>query len=93
MDGTLALLVVFLGATFAASFVAGVSGFAFALVAAAVWLHVLTPVQTATLIVSYGMLVQGHGAWRLRHAVSWNRLWPFLLGGAPGVVLGACVLC
>jgi uncharacterized membrane protein YfcA len=92
MDGTSALLVVFLGATLAASFVAGVSGFAFALIAAAVWLHVLTPLQTATLIVSYGMLVQGYGAWRLRHAVSWNRLWPFLLGGAPGVVIGASVL-
>jgi uncharacterized membrane protein YfcA len=92
VDGAALHLMVFLAATFAASFVAGVSGFAFALIAAAVWLHVLTPLQTATLLVSYGMVVQGYGAWRLRHAISWNRLWPFLLGGAPGVVIGVHVL-
>jgi uncharacterized protein len=51
MDGLLEISL-FLGATFAAAFVAGVAGFAFGLVAAAVWLHVLTPLQTATLIIA-----------------------------------------
>jgi hypothetical protein len=92
MDGTISQLVIFLAATFAASFVAGVSGFAFALIAAAVWLHVLTPIQTVTLTISYGMLVQGYGAWRMRHAVNWRLIWPFLLGGAFGVAIGALVL-
>jgi hypothetical protein len=92
MDGSLLQLAVFLGATFAAAFVAGVSGFAFALIAAAVWLHVLTPLQTVTLVISYAMIVQGYGAWRLRHAISWGRIWPFLAGGAPGVAVGAYVL-
>jgi uncharacterized membrane protein YfcA len=92
MDGNVAQIVVFLGATFAAAFVAGVSGFAFALIAAAVWLHVLTPLQTVTLTISYGMMVQGYGAWKLRHAISWGRIWPFLVGGAPGVAIGAFVL-
>lgn len=92
MDGTLVQLSLFLAATFAAAFVAGVSGFAFALIAAAVWLHVLTPLQTVTLILGYGMMVQGYGAWKLRHAVSWSRIWPFLAGGAPGVAIGAIVL-
>jgi uncharacterized membrane protein YfcA len=92
MDGTISQLVIFLAATFAASFVAGVSGFAFALIAAAVWLHVLTPIQTVTLTVSYGLLVQGYGAWRMRHAASWRLIWPFLLGGAFGVAIGALAL-
>jgi uncharacterized membrane protein YfcA len=92
MDGTIAEIGLFLTATFAASLVAGVSGFAFALIAAAVWLHIMTPLETATLTIGYGMLVQGFGAWKLRHAVSWARLWPFLVGGAPGVAIGVFVL-
>ena len=42
-------------ATFAGAFVAGLSGFAFGLVAASLWLYILTPVQTATLIVAFGL--------------------------------------
>ena len=91
MDGSLLQISVFLAATFAAAFVAGVSGFAFALVAAAVWLHVLTPLQTATLISIYGMIVQGYGTWKMRRAFNWSRIWPFLVGGAPGVVIGVFV--
>ena len=44
-------LALFVAATFLGAFVAGVAGFAFGLVAAAIWLHVLTPLQSATLIV------------------------------------------
>lgn len=92
MDGSLFQLAVFLSATFVAAVVVGVSGFAFALIAAAVWLHVLTPLETATLTISYGMMVQSYGAWKLRHAVRWRRIWPFLLGGAIGVPIGVFVL-
>lgn len=53
-------LVLFVGATFAASLVAGMAGFAFGLIAAPVWLHVLTPLQTTTLIVAFGLIVQGY---------------------------------
>jgi len=92
MDGSWVQIVVFLVSTYAGTLVAGVSGFAFALIAAAVWLHVLTPLQTVTLIISYAMIVQSYGAWRLRHAVRWSRIWPFLAGGAPGVTIGAFAL-
>jgi uncharacterized membrane protein YfcA len=92
MDGTISQLAVFLGATFAAALVAGVTGFAFALIAAAAWLHVLTPLETATLTVGYGIIVQGYGTWKLRHAISWSRIWPFLPGGAAGVAIGVMVL-
>jgi hypothetical protein len=74
MGGLTFDLAFFLLATFAAALVAGLAGFAFGLVAAAVWLHILTPVQTATLIIAFGVAV-----WKLRRALQWIRLWPFLL--------------
>jgi uncharacterized protein len=92
MDGGFLQIAIYLAALFVAALVAGVTGFAFALIAAAVWLHVLTPLETATLTVGYGILVQGYGAWKLRHAMSWSRIWPFLPGGAAGVALGVVVL-
>lgn len=89
MDGAIFDLTIFLGATFAAALVAGLAGFAFGIVAAAAWLHILTPLETATLIIGYGLIVQGISVWKLRNALSWDRLWPFLLGGAVGVPIGA----
>ena len=73
MDLTVFQLSLFLSATFAAALVAGVTGFAFALIAAAVWLHILTPLQTATLTICYGLIVQGYGFWKMRHAFNWER--------------------
>ena len=64
----------FLFATFAGAFVAGLSGFAFGLVAASIWLYILTPVQTATLIVAFGLIVQGYSVWKLRGALDWQKL-------------------
>ncbi len=92
MDDTVFQIAVYLSATFIAALVAGVTGFAFALIAASVWLHVLTPLETVTLTVSYGLIVQGYGTWKLRHALHWSRVWPFAIGGAPGAALGALVL-
>ena len=92
MDLSVTNLVLYLGATFAAALVTGIAGFAFGLVAAAVWLHILTPLQTATLIIGFGLVVQGVSVWKLRHALRWYRLWPFLIGGALGVPLGVAIL-
>ena len=92
MDDAVAYYAIFLLATFAAALVAGLSGFAFGLIAAAIWLHILTPLQTATLIVAFGLIVQGVAVWKLRHALDWQRLWPFLLGAAFGVPLGVAIL-
>jgi uncharacterized membrane protein YfcA len=92
MDGTVLDLTLFLGATFVSALVAGLAGFAFGLVAAAVWLHILTPLQTATLIIGFGLVAQGYAVWTLRRAIDWNRLWPFLLGAGLGVPLGIVIL-
>src|SRR4051794_1378330 len=85
-------LAVFLAATFLAALVAGVAGFAFGLVAAAAWLHVLTPLQTTTLIVAFGLIVQGYSVWKLRRALKFERLLPFLVGAALGLPVGVALL-
>ncbi len=93
MDGVPAFeLWIFLLATFAAALVAGLAGFAFGLIAAAAWLHVLSPGDTAALIVGFGLIVQGVAVWKLRRSLDPRRLWPFLAGGALGVPVGVAVL-
>lgn len=85
-------LAIFLLGTLAASFVTGAAGFAFGLVAAAAWLHVLSPSQTTALIVAYGLLVQSYAVWKLRHRLSVDRLMPLILGSAIGVPFGILAL-
>jgi uncharacterized membrane protein YfcA len=85
-------MAVFLLGTFAASLVAGLSGFAFGLVAAAVWLYILPPLQSATLIIVFGLLVQGYAVWKLRHSLDWKKLAPLVLGAAFGVPIGVFVV-
>jgi uncharacterized membrane protein YfcA len=83
-----ALLALFVVATFLGSFVAGLAGFAFGLVAAAIWLHILTPLQATTLIACYGLIVQGYAVWKLRHALDGQRLLPLVIGGQLGIPIG-----
>ena len=92
MDGSSLELPLFLVATFAGALVAGLSGFAFGLVAASIWLCILTPLQTATLIVAFGLIVQGYSVWKLRSSLDWKKLAPFVLGAALGVPVGVGIL-
>lgn len=92
MDGIAIELPLFLLATFVGAFVAGLSGFAFGLVAASLWLYVLTPLQSASLIIGFGLLVQGYSVWKLRAALDWRRLWPFVIGALLGVPVGVSLL-
>jgi len=92
MDDALFNLALFLIATFIAALVAGLAGFAFGIVAAGIWLHVITPVETASLIVGFGLIVQGLAVWKLRNALDWRKLWAFVAGGALGVPLGVAIL-
>jgi uncharacterized membrane protein YfcA len=85
-------LALFLGGTFAASFVTGLAGFAFGMVAAGIWLYVLTPVETSMLIAAYALLIQGHAVWKLRHSVKLHRLKFLILGTAAGVPVGIAAL-
>jgi uncharacterized membrane protein YfcA len=90
MDGNLLLL--FVLATFLGGFVSGFSGFAMGLVVSGIWLHIVTPIQTATLIAGYGLITQGYGIAKLRHELSWQNIWPLTLGTAIGIPVGVMLL-
>src|SRR5262249_9000292 len=81
-------ILIFIAGGFTASAITALAGFAFGIIAAGPWLHVLTPSQTTALIVAYGLLVQGYTVWKLRAAIKIGALSPFLLGGAIGSPLG-----
>lgn len=85
-------LAIFLAGAFVAAFVTGFAGFAFGMVAAAIWLHALTPIQATALIAAYVLLVQGYAVWKLRRALNVSRLIPFIVGSAVGIPAGIVVL-
>jgi uncharacterized membrane protein YfcA len=85
-------LAIFLGGTFAASFVTGLAGFAFGMVAAGIWLAVLTPTETTMLIAAYALLIQAQAVWKLRHSVQFPRLKFLILGTAAGIPVGVAAL-
>ena len=90
MDG--AVLILFVLAAFAGGFVSGFSGFAMGLVVSGVWLHIITPVQTAALIAGYGLLTQGYGILKLRQKLNWQAIWPLVLGTTIGIPIGVMLL-
>ena len=90
MDGL--VLTLFVLAAFAGGFVSGFSGFAMGLVVSGVWLHILTPTQTAALIAGYGLLTQGYGILKLRQALNWRSIWPLVLGTTIGIPIGVILL-
>ena len=92
MDGLPLELPLFLFATFAGALVAGLSGFAFGLVAASIWLYILTPLQTATLIIAFGLIVQGYAVWKLRRALDWQNSGRSCLAPRSACPLGVCIL-
>ena len=90
MDGH--LLLPFVLATFLGGFVSGFSGFAMGIVVSGVWLHIITPIQTAALIAGYGLLTQGYGIAKLRHELNWQSIWPLVLGTTIGIPIGVMLL-
>jgi len=85
-------LMVVLSGAFLSALVVGAVGFGDALVAAAIWLHVLTPVETTPLIVSTGLVIHAVPLYMLRHSVRLQRFLPFLIGGLIGIPLGVLAL-
>jgi uncharacterized membrane protein YfcA len=90
MDGF--VLGLFLLAAFLGGFASGLAGFAMGFIVAGIWLHIITPIQTTALIAGYGLCTQGYGVWKLRHALSWRNVAPFIIGGAVGVPIGTMLL-
>jgi hypothetical protein len=85
-------LAIFVVAAFLGSLIAGIAGFAFGLIASAIWLHGITPAQSAALIAAFAIVIQGATLWKLRHAMDVRLLLPFLIGAALGIPVGAEVL-
>jgi uncharacterized membrane protein YfcA len=90
MDGI--VLGIFLFATFLGGLTSGIAGFALVLVVSGIWLHIITPIQTAILIVGYGLLTQSYAIWKLRAALSWRHVVPLIAGGAIGTPVGTMLL-
>jgi uncharacterized protein len=74
MDGT--LIALFLIATFFGGLTSGLTGFAAGLGVSGVWLHIITPMQTAVRIATYGVVNQSYGIWKVRRALRWRRILP-----------------
>ena len=85
-------LLVFALAAFVGGFVSGFSGFAMGLIVSGVWLHIITPTQTAALIAGYGLLTQGYGILKLRRVLDLAKAWPLALGTVIGIPIGVSIL-
>lgn len=88
----LAVGAVLLGSAFVAAVCQGLTGFAFALVAAGAFLQVRPPAAAVPLVLACSLTGQLISLVSLRHGMRWNRLWPFLIGGIVGVPFGVFIL-
>jgi hypothetical protein len=86
------VLVVVTTGAFIGGLAAGGAGFAFGIVASAIWLQALDPVHTTALVVSGGAIIQLSTIWPLRRAIEPQRVWPFLVAGLIGVPIGVWLL-
>jgi uncharacterized membrane protein YfcA len=77
---------------FVGGFATGAAGFGYGIVAAAIWLHAISPLHAAMLVVSGGAIIQAGTIWPLRRDIEPARLLPFLLAGLAGVPLGVWLL-
>jgi len=79
-------------ALFAAGFASGLAGFAFALIASGVLFLFLPPLEAVPLVLAASAAAQVLTIPAMRKAMSWPRLWPFLVGGLVGVPFGTALL-
>jgi uncharacterized membrane protein YfcA len=70
----------------------GAAGFAYGVVASSVWLHVISPVHVALLVIGGGLINQAGLVWTIRRTIDLKRIWPFLIGGAIGIPLGVLLV-
>ena len=75
-----------------AGLVQGISGFAFAMVAMAIWVWGVDPKLAAVMAVFGGLTGQIISAIRVRRGWHVALLWPFLLGSAIGIPIGTLLL-
>lgn len=86
-----AILVLFLGA-FAGGFVSGLAGFGTGLIALGIWLHVLPPSITVSLVLICSIVAQTSTLPAIWRHIDFKLVWPFLAGGLAGVPLGTLLV-
>lgn len=89
---SLDFLAVLWAGAFLGALAAGGAGFAFALTASAIWLHVLDPLHTTMLVATCGSLLHVVLVWPMRRSIELARLAPFAIGGLLGVPVGVAIL-
>jgi hypothetical protein len=85
------LFIVSLGG-FMGGVASGAAGFAYGVVATSIWLHAISPLHAAMLVVSGGLIVQSSLVFKMRRALEWPRLAPFLIAGLIGVPIGVALV-
>jgi uncharacterized membrane protein YfcA len=85
------LSIVWLGG-FLGGMATGAAGFAYGIVATSIWLHAISPLHAALLVVSGGLIIQSSLVFKMRRALDWPRLAPFLLAGLVGVPIGVALV-
>ncbi len=78
--------------TLLAAVVSGATGFGFALVATALWSHLLNPSTVTVLAISFTLTLNVAYLPLFWRHIPWSRLLPFAAGGVCGVPLGAWAL-
>lgn len=84
-------LIIIAGAALA-GFVQGLSGFAFAMCAMAVWAWTVDPKLAAIVVVGCSLVGQVITLLAARRGFNFKRTWPFIAGGILGVPLGVVIL-
>jgi hypothetical protein len=85
------LSIVWLGG-FLGGMATGAAGFAYGIVATSIWLHAISPLHAAMLVVSGGLIIQSSLVFKMRRALDWPRLAPFLIAGLIGVPIGVALV-
>lgn len=85
------LSIVWLGG-FLGGMASGAAGFAYGIVATSIWLHAISPLHAAMLVVSGGLIIQSSLVYKMRRALDWPRLAPFLIAGLIGIPVGVALV-
>lgn len=85
-------ILLIVAASFLSAIVSGLAGFAFALVGLATFAQFLPPLVSVPLILALSAAAQLFALVRVRRAIDWPRLLPFVIAGIPGVPIGTYAL-
>jgi uncharacterized membrane protein YfcA len=76
----------------AGGFVSGLAGFGTALMALGIWLYVLPPPLAVPLVLICSVIAQTSTMPSIWKTIDFRLVWPFLIGGLPGVPLGTMLI-